>query len=51
MKWPPNSCEACTGWKQEGDWNGVCNQVESIHYASQTDARMRCFAYKRRPDA
>jgi hypothetical protein len=50
MRWPPNSCQACTGWKQEGDWNGVCERAESIHYAEPTDARQRCSEYKRRPD-
>ncbi|WP_315751349.1 hypothetical protein [Bradyrhizobium sp. SZCCHNS3055] len=50
MKWPPNSCEVCTGWEKQDDWVGVCKRAESIHCGERTDARQRCFEYKRKPD-
>ncbi|MBR0867321.1 hypothetical protein ACVIWV_005752 [Bradyrhizobium diazoefficiens] len=51
MKWPPNSCEVCTAWKRDGEWNGVCQRAASIHFEQPTDARQRCPEYQRKPDA
>jgi len=52
MQWPPNCCEACTGWNVFSDnrWLGTCNQPASLDQGITTDARYRCPAFVRKVD-
>jgi len=50
LRWPPNCCETCTGWKADSKdrWIGTCNSDESLEMTSRTDARFRCPSFQRR---
>lgn len=50
LRWPPNCCEACTGWIPDATikWIGRCNQGGSLNAGEQTDSRFRCQDYVRR---
>jgi hypothetical protein len=48
-RWPPNCCEACTGWSRMTEYTGTCNQNQSINCGDTTDSRFRCQDYVRRP--
>ena len=52
MRWPPNCCETCTGWKVNADdrWIGVCNNAISLDCGTKTDARYRCPNFERKSD-
>jgi hypothetical protein len=53
LRWPPNSCETCTGWKRDpgNRWIGVCDKGSSLDAGTTTDARYRCPAFERKQGA
>lgn len=48
LRWPPNCCETCTGWRKTGDYVGKCEQGASINSGDVTDSRMRCPDFTRK---
>jgi len=50
LRWPPNCCEACTGWAPDktNKFIGVCNSATSLESGTTTDSRYRCPAFVRR---
>ena len=51
MRWPPNCCEACTGWVPIKDYKyvGTCTNARSIHCGFVMDSRDRCVEFVRKP--
>lgn len=39
LRWPPNCCETCSGWRQTGNYAGRCEQTNSTNSSDITDAR------------
>ena len=42
LRWPPNCCETCTGWRRTGEHVGTCEQPNSLEFGARTDLRFRC---------
>lgn len=48
LRWPPNCCETCVGWKQEDTYVGKCFSTGSLDHGTTTDSRYRCPAFQRK---
>lgn len=51
LRWPPNCCETCTGWRAKEQYTGTCEQGGSTHESTTTDSRFRCPDFVRKPEA
>lgn len=50
LKWPPNCCETCIGWRKTAEWVGKCFKSDSLNHGETTDSRYRCPAFVRKTE-